>query len=111
MAGLGGRQVDDREAAVTPHEPRVAVVERDLPVHVGGATRAEYAGAVDLDAIDGEGARDVRAGKQGHVGKERAGIAQELIGIVGVEVIRAARANAGVARREVGSRRRGRRRR
>ena len=48
MAGLGGRQVDDHEKAATPHEPRVAVVERDLPVHVGGATRAEDAGAVDL---------------------------------------------------------------
>ena len=77
MAGLGGRQVDDREKAVTPHEPRVAVVERDLPVHVGGATRAEDAGAVDLNAIDGEGARDVRAGNQGHVGQEGSSIAQE----------------------------------
>ena len=47
MAGPGGRQVDDREKAVTPHEPCVAVVECDLPVHVGGATRAEDAGAVD----------------------------------------------------------------
>ena len=36
-AGLGGRQVDDPEQAVTPHEPRVAVVERDLPVHVAQA--------------------------------------------------------------------------
>ena len=75
MAGLGGRQVDDREKAVTPHEPCVAVVECDFPVHVGGATRAEDAGAVDLNAIGGEGVRDVRAGNQGHVGQERSSIA------------------------------------
>ena len=63
-AGLGGRQVDDPEQAVSPHEPRVAVVERDFPVLVGGASRAQDAGAVDLNAIDGEGARDVCAGDE-----------------------------------------------
>ena len=76
-AGLGGREVDDLEQAVSPHEPRVAVVERDFPVLVGDASRAQDAGAVDLNAIDGEGARDVRAGDEGLVGQERSGIAQE----------------------------------
>ena len=40
-------------------------------------TGAEDAGVVDLGTIGGEGARDVRTGNQGNVGKERAGIAQE----------------------------------
>ena len=82
MAGLGGRQVDDREEAVASHEPRVAVEERHLPVQVGGALRDEDAGAVDLEAVGGEGARDARGGEQGHVGEEGAGVAQEGVGIV-----------------------------
>ena len=51
MAGLGGRHVDDHEKAATPHEPRVTVVERGLPVHVGGLTGAEDDGAVDLGTM------------------------------------------------------------
>ena len=111
MAGLGGSQVDDREEAVAPHEPRVAVEERDLPVHVGVATCDEDAGAVDLDAVDDEGARDARAGEQGRIGEERAGVAQEGVGIVSVGVDGVVRVDVGVARFGVGGCRRRRRRR
>ena len=105
MAGLGGRQVDDRKKTVAPqHVPHVAVVEPGFPVLFGGALRDEDSAAVNLAGCCHwrcRGTRRVRL-RSRRVGEQRAGVAQEGAGVVRVGV---ATALVGVARLGVGRRR------